>query len=140
MSMRDVASMKAVPRNSAHGRCAFWPIPFSSSASPAPAPRQLHRLRRDRHAIFLPGQPGEPGDWIGCPRTRRAGVKLLGDRPGLALLETVSAKMRIFRAPEISRHRLSCLPRSACSSISCWNAKTWKSLEPRRKNLEEERS
>ena len=52
-------------------------------------------------AIFLPWGIAGAGDWIGLPIALAALVlKLLGAGAGLALLETVSAKMRIFRAPE----------------------------------------
>jgi formate hydrogenlyase subunit 4 len=49
----------------------------------------------------LPWGIAGAGDWIGLPIALAALVlKLLGAGAGLALLETVSAKMRIFRAPE----------------------------------------
>jgi formate hydrogenlyase subunit 4 len=52
-------------------------------------------------AIFVPWGIAGAGDWIGLPIALAALVlKLLGAGAGLALLETVSAKMRIFRAPE----------------------------------------
>jgi len=52
-------------------------------------------------AIFLPWGIAAAGDWVGLPIALGAlFVKLLLAGAGLALLETVSAKMRIFRAPE----------------------------------------
>jgi formate hydrogenlyase subunit 4 len=52
-------------------------------------------------AIFLPWGIAQPGDWLGLGL---ASVALLAKLAlagiGLALIETVSAKMRIFRAPE----------------------------------------
>jgi len=52
-------------------------------------------------AIFLPWGIAGAGDWEALPLALVALVlKLLAAGAGLALLETVSAKMRIFRAPE----------------------------------------
>ncbi len=52
-------------------------------------------------AIFVPWGIAGAGDWIALPIALAALVlKLLGAGAGLALLETLSAKMRIFRAPE----------------------------------------
>jgi formate hydrogenlyase subunit 4 len=52
-------------------------------------------------ALFLPWGIARAGDWAGLPIALGALlVKLLLAGAGLALLETVSAKMRIFRAPE----------------------------------------
>lgn len=52
-------------------------------------------------ALFLPWGIIEAGHWEGLPAALAAFLaKLLAIGLGLALLETVSAKMRIFRAPE----------------------------------------
>jgi formate hydrogenlyase subunit 4 len=52
-------------------------------------------------ALFVPFGIAGAGDWEGVPIALAALVlKLLAAGAGLALLETVSAKMRIFRAPE----------------------------------------
>ena len=52
-------------------------------------------------ALFLPWGIAEAGDWSGLLFSLVALViKLTLAGAGLALLETVSAKMRIFRAPE----------------------------------------
>jgi formate hydrogenlyase subunit 4 len=52
-------------------------------------------------AMFVPWGIAQAGDWIGLPIALGALVaKLALAGAGLALLETVSAKMRIFRAPE----------------------------------------
>lgn len=52
-------------------------------------------------ALFLPWGIIEAGHWEGLPAALAAFVvKLLAAGLSLALLETVSAKMRIFRAPE----------------------------------------
>jgi len=52
-------------------------------------------------ACFLPWGIAEAGDWGALPLAIVvAAVKLTGAGAGLALLETVSAKMRIFRVPE----------------------------------------
>ena len=52
-------------------------------------------------ALFLPWGIAPAGDWTALPAALAAlGVKLALAGAGLALLETVSAKMRIFRAPE----------------------------------------
>jgi len=52
-------------------------------------------------ACFLPWGIAEAGDWGALPAAVAAAVaKLLVGGAGLALLETVSAKMRIFRVPE----------------------------------------
>ncbi len=52
-------------------------------------------------AIFLPWGIARAGDWVGLPIALGAlFVKLLLAGAGLAVLETLSAKMRIFRAPE----------------------------------------
>ena len=52
-------------------------------------------------AIFVPWGIAAAGDWAAMPFALAALVlKLLAAGAGLALLETVSAKMRIFRAPE----------------------------------------
>jgi formate hydrogenlyase subunit 4 len=52
-------------------------------------------------ALFVPWGIAGPGDWEALPLALVALVlKLLAAGAGLALLETVSAKMRIFRAPE----------------------------------------
>jgi formate hydrogenlyase subunit 4 len=52
-------------------------------------------------AIFVPWGIAEEGDWVGLPIALGAlVVKLAAAGAGLALIETVSAKMRIFRAPE----------------------------------------
>jgi formate hydrogenlyase subunit 4 len=52
-------------------------------------------------ALFLPWGIAGPGDWTALPVALGAFLlKLLAAGAGLALLETVSAKMRIFRAPE----------------------------------------
>ncbi|MBI2312522.1 MAG: NADH-quinone oxidoreductase subunit H [Betaproteobacteria bacterium] len=52
-------------------------------------------------ALFMPWGVIEAGHWEGLPTALGAFVaKLLAAGLGLALLETVSAKMRIFRAPE----------------------------------------
>ena len=52
-------------------------------------------------AIFLPWGIAEAGDWRGMPLAFViVTVKLAAAGAGLALLETLSAKMRIFRAPE----------------------------------------
>jgi formate hydrogenlyase subunit 4 len=52
-------------------------------------------------ALFVPWGIAGAGDWAAMPVALAAlVVKLLAAGAGLALLETVSAKMRIFRAPE----------------------------------------
>ena len=52
-------------------------------------------------ALFAPWGIAAAGDWAGLPLALAAlVVKLAVAGAGLALLETVSAKMRIFRAPE----------------------------------------
>jgi formate hydrogenlyase subunit 4 len=52
-------------------------------------------------ALFVPFGIAAAGDWEGVPIALAAlFLKLLAAGAGLALLETVSAKMRIFRAPE----------------------------------------
>ncbi|GAB4116869.1 MAG: NADH-quinone oxidoreductase subunit H [Sideroxydans sp.] len=52
-------------------------------------------------ALFMPHGIAEVGNWAGLPLALAALVaKLMLAGAGLALLETVSAKMRIFRAPE----------------------------------------
>jgi formate hydrogenlyase subunit 4 len=52
-------------------------------------------------AIFVPWGIAAAGDWAALPLALAALVlKLAAAGAGLALLETVSAKMRIFRAPE----------------------------------------
>ncbi len=52
-------------------------------------------------ALFLPWGIAEVGNWAGAPVAIVALVlKLAGAGFGLALLETLSAKMRVFRAPE----------------------------------------
>ena len=52
-------------------------------------------------ALFVPWGIAAAGDWVGLPIALGAlVVKLAVAGVGLALLETVSAKMRIFRAPE----------------------------------------
>jgi formate hydrogenlyase subunit 4 len=52
-------------------------------------------------AMFVPWGIAQAGDWTGVPIALAALVLKLGVAGfGLALLETVSAKMRIFRAPE----------------------------------------
>jgi formate hydrogenlyase subunit 4 len=52
-------------------------------------------------AMFAPWGIAQAGDWTGVPVALAALVlKLALAGAGLALLETVSAKMRIFRAPE----------------------------------------
>ena len=52
-------------------------------------------------ALFVPWGIARAGDWTGLPLALGAlFVKLALAGAGLALLETVSAKMRIFRAPE----------------------------------------
>jgi formate hydrogenlyase subunit 4 len=52
-------------------------------------------------ACFMPWGIAEAGDWGALPLAVAAAVaKLLVGGAGLALLETVSAKMRIFRVPE----------------------------------------
>jgi len=52
-------------------------------------------------ALFVPWGIAQAGDWAGMPIALAALVLKLGAAGfGLALLETVSAKMRIFRAPE----------------------------------------
>ena len=52
-------------------------------------------------ALFVPWGIAQAGDWIGLPIALAAlVVKLALAGAGLALLETLSAKMRIFRAPE----------------------------------------
>jgi len=52
-------------------------------------------------AIFVPWGIAAAGDWAALPLALAALVLKLGAAgAGLALLETVSAKMRIFRAPE----------------------------------------
>ena len=52
-------------------------------------------------AIFVPWGIAAAGDWAALPLALAAlALKLLAAGAGLALLETVSAKMRIFRAPE----------------------------------------
>jgi formate hydrogenlyase subunit 4 len=52
-------------------------------------------------ACFLPWGIAEAGDWGALPAALvAAAVKLLLAGAGLALVETVSAKMRIFRVPE----------------------------------------
>jgi len=52
-------------------------------------------------AIFVPWGIAAASDWAALPLALAAlAVKLLAAGAGLALLETVSAKMRIFRAPE----------------------------------------
>jgi formate hydrogenlyase subunit 4 len=52
-------------------------------------------------ALFLPWGIARAGDWVGLVFALGVlVVKLAAAGAGLALLETVSAKMRIFRAPE----------------------------------------
>ncbi|MCI3952428.1 MAG: formate hydrogenlyase subunit 4 [Burkholderiales bacterium] len=52
-------------------------------------------------AMFAPWGIAQAGDWLGVPIALAALVLKLGLAGfGLAVLETVSAKMRIFRAPE----------------------------------------
>jgi formate hydrogenlyase subunit 4 len=52
-------------------------------------------------ALFVPWGIAESGDWAGMAVALPALIaKLLAAGAGLALIETVSAKMRIFRAPE----------------------------------------
>ena len=52
-------------------------------------------------ACFVPWGIAEAGDWNALPLAIAAAVaKLLAAGAGLAVLETVSAKMRIFRVPE----------------------------------------
>ena len=52
-------------------------------------------------ALFVPYGIAEAGNWAALPLALAAlGVKLVVSGAGLALLETISAKMRIFRAPE----------------------------------------
>jgi formate hydrogenlyase subunit 4 len=52
-------------------------------------------------ALFAPWGMAPAGDWLRLPLASLVfAVKLLLAGAGLALLETVSAKMRIFRAPE----------------------------------------
>lgn len=52
-------------------------------------------------ALFVPYGIAEAGNWNALPLALIAlGVKLVAAGAGLALLETISAKMRIFRAPE----------------------------------------
>jgi len=52
-------------------------------------------------ALFIPYGIAEAGNWAALPLALVAlGVKLAAAGAGLALLETISAKMRIFRAPE----------------------------------------
>jgi len=52
-------------------------------------------------ALFLPWGIAEAGNWKAMPLALAAlFLKLLAAGAGLALLETVSAKMRIFRVPE----------------------------------------
>jgi len=52
-------------------------------------------------ALFLPWGIAQGSDWAGLPfATAMLAVKLAVAGAGLALLETVSAKLRIFRAPE----------------------------------------
>ena len=52
-------------------------------------------------AIFLPFGIAHGGDWAGLPLAIVALIaKLAAAGAGLAVLEMVSAKMRIFRAPE----------------------------------------
>jgi formate hydrogenlyase subunit 4 len=52
-------------------------------------------------ALFFPFGIGEGGDWVGLAAALPALVaKLALGGAALALIETVSAKMRIFRAPE----------------------------------------
>ena len=49
----------------------------------------------------MPWGIAQAGDWIGLPMSLGVlVVKLALAGAGLALLETVTAKMRIFRAPE----------------------------------------
>ena len=52
-------------------------------------------------AIFVPWGIAQAGDWAGIPVALAAlALKLTIAGAGLALLEALSAKMRIFRAPE----------------------------------------
>jgi formate hydrogenlyase subunit 4 len=52
-------------------------------------------------ALFMPWGIASAGDWAGLPLALGAlALKLALAGAGLALLETLSAKMRIFRAPE----------------------------------------
>ncbi|MEK6663078.1 MAG: NADH-quinone oxidoreductase subunit H [Pseudomonadota bacterium] len=52
-------------------------------------------------ALFVPYGIAEAGNWAALPLALAAlGIKLVAAGAGLALLETISAKMRIFRAPE----------------------------------------
>jgi formate hydrogenlyase subunit 4 len=52
-------------------------------------------------AIFVPWGIAQAGDWAGLPIALAVlALKLAAAGAGLALLETLSAKMRIFRAPE----------------------------------------
>ncbi len=52
-------------------------------------------------ALFVPWGIAEAGDWRGLPLALSAlFLKLMAVGASLALLETLSAKMRIFRAPE----------------------------------------
>ena len=52
-------------------------------------------------AIFVPWGIAQAGDWAGLPVALAAlALKLAAAGAGLALLEALSAKMRIFRAPE----------------------------------------
>ena len=58
---------------------------------------------RDRIACFLPWGIAEADDWGHCGRILAAVAKLRR-RGGLAVLETVSAKMRIIPRARIRRH------------------------------------
>ncbi|MCW5620379.1 MAG: NADH-quinone oxidoreductase subunit H [Burkholderiales bacterium] len=52
-------------------------------------------------ALFLPWGIARPHDWLGVPLALIAMVvKLMAIGAGLALLETLAAKMRIFKVPE----------------------------------------
>ena len=62
---------------------------------------KLMQLQRIGIALFMPWGIAEADDWTAVPLALAAlFVKLLLGGAGLALLETLSAKMRIFRVPE----------------------------------------
>jgi len=73
-------------------------------------------------AVFIPWGMRQPCS-VEFGRVDRAlSVKLLFAGAGLALIETLSAKLRVFRAAGVSWRLLSCLRCSGCSCGCCWES------------------